>query len=249
MADEKKSGTSNPVPVSASARYHAQDDPTCPVTAFASKLSLPKRKTLTATQIDNVEKSAVAQDEAHKVSDIQGLGTGRVVQGGFALPGLTTRPNSNTGAKRAPSISSKQSDTQSPSPISAASDASSDLGFRRPSIPASASRTPSINSLARPVHPGAPQNVLANRTMTKSTSLPVPTSTPRLRAPSPGLLQRMPSFEKNQKQDDGPCPVRKMFTPKKLNLKKQSVDDLRRLYEERAGTASALVEAGRVRYA
>ena len=38
---------------------------------------------------------------------------------------------------------------------------------------------------------------------------------------------------------------RKMLTPNKLNLKKQSVDDLRKLYEERAGTASVLVEAGK----
>jgi Rho GTPase-activating protein 1 len=58
----------------------------------------------------------------------------------------------------------------------------------------------------------------------------------------------MPSFEgRGQQQED--CPVRKMLAPKKLNLKKQSVEDLRRLYEERAGTANALVEAGRHRYA
>jgi Rho GTPase-activating protein 1 len=30
-----------------------------------------------------------------------------------------------------------------------------------------------------------------------------------------------------------------------MNLKKQSVEDLRRLYEERAGTASVLVQAGK----
>ncbi|KAH7401605.1 divergent CRAL/TRIO domain-containing protein [Pyrenochaeta sp. MPI-SDFR-AT-0127] len=249
VTDEKKSGMSNPVSVSASARYHAQDDPPCPVTAFASKLSLPKRKTLTATQIDNVGNPVATQDEGRRVSEVQGLGSGRVVQGGFALPGLTVRPNSNSGAKRAPSVSPTQSETQSITPKSAVSETSADFGFRRPSIPASASRTPSINSLARPVYPGAPQNSLPSRPVSKSTSLPIPASTPRLRAPSPGLLQRMPSFEKTQQQDDPPCPVRKMFTPKKLNLKKQSVDDLRRLYEERAGTASALVEAGRVRYA
>jgi Rho GTPase-activating protein 1 len=51
----------------------------------------------------------------------------------------------------------------------------------------------------------------------------------------------MPSFEAR-----GQEPVeRKMLTPNKLNLRKQSVEDLRKLYEERAGTASVLVEAGR----
>jgi Rho GTPase-activating protein 1 len=54
----------------------------------------------------------------------------------------------------------------------------------------------------------------------------------------------MPSFEARQ-QPTGAFPERKMLTPKKLNLKKQSVEDLRRLYGERAGTASVLVEAGR----
>jgi Rho GTPase-activating protein 1 len=49
----------------------------------------------------------------------------------------------------------------------------------------------------------------------------------------------MPSFETR-----GQEPVeRKMLN--KLNLRKQSVEDLRKLYEERAGTASVLVEAGR----
>ncbi|CAO2658674.1 Nn.00g063970.m01.CDS01 [Neocucurbitaria sp. VM-36] len=249
--DEKKSGTSNPVSISASARYHAQDNPQCPVSAFASKINLPKRKTLTATQVDNVEKSVVAQDEIRKVSDIQGLGQGHVVQGGFALPGLTTKHNSNTGAKRAPSNSYTGNETSSPTSSSAVSTPASNTEFRRPSIPASASRTPSINSLARPVHPGAATNTISpitNRPVSKSASLPAPTSTPRLRTPSAALLQRMPSFEQSKQQENQSCPVRKMLTPKKLNLKKQSVEDLRRLYEERAGTASALIEAGRHRH-
>ncbi|KAF1849857.1 uncharacterized protein K460DRAFT_326123 [Cucurbitaria berberidis CBS 394.84] len=252
VKDEKKSGTSNPVSVSASARYHVQDDPQCPVSAFASKLNLPKRKTLTATQIDNVEKSVVTPVDVDKASEIHGLGPGHMVQGGFALPGLVTKHNSNTGVKRAPSFTYTGSETLSPVPSSAVSAPASASQFRRPSIPASASRTPSITSLARPVYPGAQHNSAnptANRPASKSTSLPAPGPMPRLRAPSAALLSRMPSFEKSQQQEEQPCPVRKMFTPKKLNLKKQSVEDLRRLYEERAGTASALIEAGRHRYA
>jgi Rho GTPase-activating protein 1 len=58
----------------------------------------------------------------------------------------------------------------------------------------------------------------------------------------------MPSFEARQPPGGGAGVVeRKMLTPNKLNLKKQSVEDLRKLYEERAGTASVLVEAARWR--
>lgn len=265
--EKKKSGTSNPVPISASARYHAQDDPPCPVATFASKLNVSKRKTLTSTQIDNVDKSVVAQDDLRKSSEIEGLGPGHVVQRGFALPGLTTpKHSSNTRAKRTPSIphslAEEPTTTKTTSPVAMSSTASPppyDHQFRRPSIPASASRTPSITSLARPVYPPTPPSTLispapslSSRPSSKSSSLSTPTSATRLRAPSPGLLQRMPSFEKTTAagQQDETCPVRKMFnSPKKLNLKKQSVEDLRRLYEERAGTARELVEAGRYRYA
>jgi len=54
----------------------------------------------------------------------------------------------------------------------------------------------------------------------------------------------MPSFEARV-SNTSEVPARKMLAPNKLNLKKQSVEDLRRLYEERAGTASVLVEAGK----
>ena len=57
----------------------------------------------------------------------------------------------------------------------------------------------------------------------------------------------MPSFGNGQPKPDGSCLVKGLLAPKKLDLQKQSVEDLRRLYEERAGTASALVEAGRQR--
>lgn len=265
--EKKKSGTSNPVPISASARYHAQDDPPCPVATFASKLNITKRKTLTSAQIDNVDKSVVAQNESSpSSSEIEGLGPGRVVQLGFALPGLTTtKHSSNTRAKRTPSIPQslvEEPTTTTTSPVAmtnAVSPPPYDHQFRRPSIPASASRTPSITSLARPVYPPTPLTTLispsstslplSSRPSSKSSSLNTPTSATRLRAPSPSLLQRMPSFEKPAGQNEETCPVRKMFSPKKLNLKKQSVEDLRRLYEERAGTARELVEAGRFRYA
>jgi Rho GTPase-activating protein 1 len=62
-------------------------------------------------------------------------------------------------------------------------------------------------------------------------------------------MQRMPSFEKFNTEQQGSSEDTHSGTrtlrPKKINLKKQSVEDLRKLYEERAGTASVLVEAGK----
>lgn len=56
--------------------------------------------------------------------------------------------------------------------------------------------------------------------------------------PSPNLLERMSSFESKSSTKS------ELKPPQKLNLKKASVDDLRKLYEERVGTAKTLVEAG-----
>lgn len=190
--------------------------------------------------IDNVEKSVVAKDEVRTVSN-DNTASSRFVQGGMALPGLA---NMKFGNRVESQSTSPTTYTQTSSPTSAVSAPEMETQFRRPSIPASANRSPSITSLARPVYPPPPVPAIHTRPPSKSTSLPVPSTAPRLRTPSPGLLQRMPSFEgRGQQKED--CPVRKMLTPQKLNLKKQSVEDLRRLYEERAGTASALVEAGR----
>ena len=126
-SDKKKSGTSSQVPVlppiSASARYHAQEDPFCPISTFASKINIPKRKGLTLTQIDNVEKAIVAS-EVHKSREVSPIG----LQDGMALPGLTGDYNSNTRAKRSPSttyaVTSPQSEVSAP-----------ETAFRRPSIP------------------------------------------------------------------------------------------------------------------
>ncbi|KAK1908321.1 hypothetical protein P3342_009168 [Pyrenophora teres f. teres] len=147
---------------------------------------------------------------------------------------------------------------------SAVSAPATEPAFRRPSIPFSAttppSRSPSINSLARPVYPKAPQvPIIKHPAPPTATTLPVPTAAPRPRMPSPGLMQRMPSFEQfgakdqSNKTADGDqesgVDTGKTLKPKKMNLKKQSVEDLRRLYEERAGTASVLVQAGKQRNA
>ena len=221
---------------------------------------LPKRKALTAAQIDNAEHGDVlvqarrasevleteAEDvsRAHRPFEVRGLG--------LALPGLadlqSQKPSNAPPLKRkaissgtyaaektaSPTQTSPGSASASPTVMAAAAIINE---FRRPSLPASANREPNITSLARPVYPVL--NPVTGRPPSKSTSLPVPG--PKPRAPSPALLQKMPSFEQSKKDGNlAPPPI-----PRRLNLKKKSVDDLRRLYEERAGTASVLVEAGR----
>jgi Rho GTPase-activating protein 1 len=229
-SDEKKSGTNDPVPVlpsvSASARSHAQENASCPVSTSATKLHIPKRKNLTARQIDNVHRSS-------GVSPV----------GGMALPGLTGN-NNNVVASPASAVAS---------PSSAVSATASEPGFRYPSAP-KPNHSPSINTLARPVYPIAPQVPIISHPTPKSTSLPVPNAAPRLRTPSPSLMQRMPSFEnfnrdKEPQQTEESSPGNRTLKPTKVNLKKQSVEDLRKLYEERAGTANALVEAAKHRQA
>lgn len=119
-----------------------------------------------------------------------------------------------------------------------------------------AQRAPKMYSLARPeaLPTQTPGQAL------RSTTLPVP-NLRKPRTPSPGLLKRMPSFESvtasathsfNEPVDPPPPrpPHRSSNTlhlsvpPRKLHTKKPSVEDLRRLYEERASAANTLVHAG-----
>lgn len=241
--DDKKSGTSNSVPVPA--QWGAPDDKS----SAPPQIILPKRKALTAEQIDNAE-HAVAQVQARKASESSATDQAPI-QRGMELPGLVNlNLNTSEPVRRKAVASGTFNQSETTSPESAVSAPASELKmsspvneFRRPSLPASANRTPNITSLARPVYPptkpSAIPNAATKRPPSKSTSLPVPG--PKPRTPSPGLLQRMPSFE--TRKTDTTESTR--LQPKKLDLKKQSVDDLRRLYEERAGTAGILVEAGK----
>jgi Rho GTPase-activating protein 1 len=215
VLDEKKSG------MNAGGDFHPP------------QIVLPKRKALTAEQIDSAE-SAITQIEAHRASD------GRV-----ALPGLgkvdtessmrnTTSPITTWIGEARSAQTTSNAKTVTISPIQATQSATE---FRRPSWSVSANRALGITSLARPVFP--PTYPLTDRPASKSASLPVPG--PKPRTPSPGLLQRMPTFETSKT----PPTLAPPGNPRKINMKKASVDDLRRLYEERAGTAKTLVEAGR----
>lgn len=223
------------------------------VPAFAAKINLPKRKTLTSAQVDNVERSGPAPVPVSKPAWMNNGESASQSQGVTQPPQILTTLSTGDQApapKRAPppvpppftpSRRASPGTTASPTSDSEPKPASN-FKFRRPSIPASANRVPTITGLARPVYPNTPPvHPITNRPASKSTSLPVPS--PKPRTVSPGLLHRMPSFEARAQ----PVIERKMLTPNKLNLRKQSVEDLRKLYEERAGTANALVEAAKWR--
>nr|OQO26530.1 hypothetical protein B0A51_07933 [Rachicladosporium sp. CCFEE 5018] len=81
---------------------------------------------------------------------------------------------------------------------------------------------------------------------------------PRVRGPSPGLLKRINSLETGATSGGGWSAGGRLegldeqrrglggdLDRRKLNLKKASVEDLRRLYEERAGLGEVLVRVGR----
>jgi len=135
--------------------------------------------------------------------------------------------------------------------------------FRKPSWPASST---TMHSLARPVFagPGALRHAQTVPIITTPPpdngcpDIPSSSSFPKPRAPSPGLLKRMTSMEQQQQHHPSyigheiggalrlqkkaglSVPQQSLAEPKKLNLRKASVDDLRRLYEERANTAESL---------
>lgn len=249
--DEKKSGTAAQVLIPAPS-YTAKDakstSSAAPAPAHAPQIILPKRKALTPAQVDNVEKSTDKQEEARIVSE---YGLDRSFPHGQALPGLADLPGLDTTSDKRiwmNATSNTQSALTSPnvslSPTQLDPKPASATETRRPSVPFTG-RTPQITGLARPVYPPPSTSTptymhpITGRPPSKSTSLPVPAA--KSRAISPGLLKRMPSLEQTNK----PEPER--LAPRKLNLKKTSVEDLRKLYEERAGTVDVLGEVSRQR--
>lgn len=157
---------------------------------------------------------------------------------------VATPESQNVGAD---AINSAPADlVKSPESAAPHSAPGDDHVFRKPSWPASASRQgsshsqqPNIQSLAKPVIQPRSAQTFPMMGSEPSRSLTAP-NMPRPRTPSPGLLQRMSSMENTQRANSTGS-----LQPSKLNLKKTSVDDLRRLYEERVNTAESL--AGVVR--
>ena len=105
--------------------------------------------------------------------------------------------------------------------------------FRKPSWPASRGAQQSIPTLAKPIIPHRPRSHEPTSFAMQSASNEFRTGLPKLRTPSAGLLRRVPS----QEQTNGG------LQPNKLSLKKASVDDLRRIYEDRANAADGMAQA------
>jgi Rho GTPase-activating protein 1 len=257
---DKKSGTSdfNSPPTSYAHAVPNARTEKFSASAFPAEIHITKRKTLTSAQVDNAEKAGIVPiaSEAPRQTQYSDYYKTSQPYSAMALPGLAQLPsltmdNGSTTTqapiRASPSVPGTQSETSSPAggkfPLATTPHSASAAEFRRPSIPASANRIPIITTgLARPVYPQASTNPSTNRAPSKLSSLPLPP--PKPRNISPGLLKRMPSFESRGEVVD-PSLSRKMLTPRKLNLKKQSVEDLRKLFEERAGMAEVLVETGR----
>ncbi|KAH0543646.1 hypothetical protein FGG08_002084 [Glutinoglossum americanum] len=119
-------------------------------------------------------------------------------------------------------------------------------------IPKSTSKTPTILNLAKPIHPLAglsrkvslnhlPNGIGGNTHGSCSTSSTFSNATIR-RRPSMGLSQRIETLKPSQTEKSD---LRSQ--PKKLMVGEGTVGDLRKLYEERAGAARKLVEAGKVK--
>ncbi|KAH0555844.1 hypothetical protein GP486_006209 [Trichoglossum hirsutum] len=113
------------------------------------------------------------------------------------------------------------------------------------------SKAPTILNLAGPIHPAPslsrktslghlPNNISAGAYGGNNIS-PTLNTTIR-RRPSMGLSQRIETLRPSQPEKPDPRPQ-----PRKLAVGEGTVEDLRRLYEERVGTARKLVEAGKVK--
>jgi Rho GTPase-activating protein 1 len=112
--------------------------------------------------------------------------------------------------------------------------------FRKPSWPASrgTQQGNGIPTLAKPIIPHRPRSHEPTSFAMQSASDEFRTGLPKLRTPSAGLLRRTPS----QEQSNGGGGLQPNH---KLNLKKASVDDLRRIYEDRANAAEGMAMARR----
>jgi Rho GTPase-activating protein 1 len=113
----------------------------------------------------------------------------------------------------------------------------SDSVFRKPSWPASRGPQQSVPTLAKPIIPHRPRSHEPTNFAMQSASDEFKAGMPKLRTPSAGWLKRVTSQELKNNE---PAQNGNKLAPNKLNLKKASVDDLRRIYEERASAAEGL---------
>jgi len=113
-----------------------------------------------------------------------------------------------------------------------------DTLFVKPTWAAS-SRKSSTSSIESQPKSAPPLTISKNNYTTTSRidsgSGSAPSYLPKPRAPSPALLQRMQSWEEKSSDAGSPTKLGSMSSPKK-----QSVEDLKKLYEERAGAVASM---------
>ncbi|KAF1991114.1 hypothetical protein K402DRAFT_368946 [Aulographum hederae CBS 113979] len=192
---------------------------------------LPKRKALTTEQDGKIG--------GVQASNNQGAAQSRSMSESRAADqalNISIPPNAVVQRKAVSISKPAPHSSEDPSPNSASSlDEKPD--FAKPTWAASSRRpSPTITSLARTVQPLPSSSSSSAHPSPSSLTTPV---LPKPRAVSPGLMSRMSSFDTQQ------GPERRALRPGRLDLKKESVDDLRRLYEERGAVAGVLGRAGR----
>ncbi|KAK4575358.1 hypothetical protein LTR86_001212 [Recurvomyces mirabilis] len=216
-------------------------------------LHIPKRK-------------AVSGDipEGAMVAGVQGQGSTRSVSEGSMvadMAALAARRGASMGSQRGGAEGvGEETSISEPSSEGALGSTTDETAFRKPSWPASAMRIQQSRyqnsapmAAARDGHllplrqsrtlPQSNHSTTTNSSSNPTTTgLQPPPSAPRPRAPSPGLLKRMETMEaaSSQRSSTTEHGYGHGHQPRRLNMKKASVDDLRRLYEERVGFAEGL---------
>lgn len=199
-------------------------------TANAPQIEVPKRKALS-----NHQNEGLSHGVARSASE------------------ATSAHLAHLAAQRAASNSSHRSSVPEPNSApgslgeneKAGPTEESDSVFRKPSWPASRGpqQQQGIPTLAKPIIPHRPRSHEPTSFAMQSTSDEFKNGLPKLRNTSTGLLRRMTSRE------SGNGGSQQHLQPSKPNLKKASVDDLRRIYENRASGAEGQAGARRSSHA
>ena len=206
-------------------------------------LEVPKRKALSSetrsantaeapsniyfTSRSSSDTSTLAQEAAQKAAaTLAQQAVAAFAERGSSLPSSSSRDSSTAQGLETSTTNSTSSSTDDTTT------------FRKPTWPAS-SRP--LQSLAKP----SPLNLEPRSASTfplasHSPTYP-PATGPKPRTPSAGLLKRMESMEVGAERDSTGTSLE---SPRRLDLKKPSVEDLRRLYEERGKTVESLERAG-----
>ncbi|KAF1814538.1 hypothetical protein P152DRAFT_392543, partial [Eremomyces bilateralis CBS 781.70] len=202
-------------------------------------ISLPKRNALTVEQVQNLESDNRNRESGPSASD-----AARLAREVIATDSARRQSATRVGDESAYPFSSESGG----SAVGAGQFQTSAPTFAKPLWPARAGkppgkpRSPSINSLARPIIPGPVlQGLKYGRPSLQPPQNPGPPvqGIRRVKSPSAGLLKRIHSAPQ---EPDSSAKEQRRQAVGRLDLRKQSVDDLRRLYEERAATAQALTD-------